>query len=192
MEKVLVLHGFASIGKPFYNDPDIEYITPTFDYTDVEGTLKKIDEIVKKENIELIIGKSTGGWYAMKYFDIYKNTAIIAINPLLFPEKHFKTGIYKNYHTNEEINITEEVIKNYEKFKIEYPFSFSGSVFLGKKDDVLNHTEALKYLKPKYGFEIFDDEGHRFSEKGKEKVNKTVREFLFQTFLIEGSEDFED
>ncbi len=192
MEKVLVLHGFASVGKPFYNDPDIEYITPTFDYTDVDGTLKRMDKIVRSEDVELIIGKSTGGWYAMKYFEIYKNSTIIAINPLLFPEKHFQVGIYENYYTDEELMITKEVINFYEKFKIKYPLQFSGAVFLGKKDDVLDYTEALKYLKPQYGFDVFEEEGHRFSEKGKEKVNNVVRDFLFRVFIIEGSEDFED
>jgi len=204
MEKVLVLHGFASIGKPFYDDPEIKYITPTFDYTDVEGTLKKIDKIISEENIDVIVGKSTGGWYAMKYYDLYgkygKVSGIFVINPLLFPDRRFSPYVvnltneyptYKNYYTGEEIIITKKVIDDYQKFEIKYPFAFPGMVFLGEKDDVLNPKNALIYLEPKLGFEIFSDEGHRFSEKGIEKVNNMIREFLFRISIIEGGEDFE-
>ncbi|BBB32133.1 conserved hypothetical protein [Thermotomaculum hydrothermale] len=180
-EKVLVLHGFASIGKPFYNDTGIDYITPTFDYTDLEGTLKRMKEIIEENKIDVIVGKSTGGWYAMKYYDLYKKAeAIFLINPLLTPEIHFKPGVYENYYTQEKINMTEEVIKDYERFKINYPFNFKGVVFLGKKDEVLDHRKALENLKPESGFEIFEDEGHRFSKKAVEKVNTKIREYLFE------------
>jgi len=188
-EKVLVLHGFASIGKPFYSDKEIEYITPTFDYTDITGTLKTIEEIVEKENIELIIGKSTGGWYAMKFYQTHKSiTGIFLINPLLEPHKHFKKGIYRNYYTNEEIAITNNVLKDYQKNALNFPFFFSGIAFLGKNDKVLNHKEALAKLQPKLGFEIYD-EGHRFFKKGVEKVNEAVKDFLFRTSIIDGLTD---
>ncbi len=185
-EKVLVLHGFASIGKPFYQEEQVEYITPTFDYTDIKGTLQKIDEIVKSEDIELIIGKSTGGWFAMKYYEsISKDVDLFLINPLLEPHKHFKTGVYKNYYTDDKIVITNEVLEEYANNAIQYPFEFNGAVFLGKNDDVLNYREALEKLKPDLGFEIYE-EGHRFSKEGTKKVNDWTKNFLFRISIIKG------
>lgn len=88
MLNILYVHGFASnqnsrsfteLKSSFLNH---NFFASDFDLLDVKGTLKKIDTLCKEKNIDLIIGKSLGGFYTLAY-EGFQNK--IVINPCIKP-----------------------------------------------------------------------------------------------------------
>ena len=83
--KALFIHGFggskdsrtgkvvASILKEY----DIETITETFNLLNVDETLAKIDKIILKNNVHLLLGTSLGGFYTLAYDGLVDKIVII-------------------------------------------------------------------------------------------------------------------
>lgn len=99
--------GSASLASLFKN-----YLEPqgchlfSVDVTfDIEETLTKIIDAIKKRDIDIIIGASLGGFYVLSMdFKGYK----IALNPSLHPDKDFAGVRYKDSFAERKMKITDK------------------------------------------------------------------------------------
>ena len=159
MERILFIHGFggdktSSTGqnvKKVLKDMDVDFtfITDTFELLDYNGTLSKIDFLVKENNISLIISHSFGAFYTLCYKG---NVKKILINPCMEPS----VAIPPLMKTP-----TEEELKSYNKY-----FNCDDSLFIkqyekAEKDAYSNVDSSNKI------FGIFAKNDELFSCKDK-------------------------
>ena len=131
MKRVLYLHGLESSqgGKKvdFLSSQGMVY-APSLDYKDPE-CFANIYSLILKNDFDLIIGSSMGGYLAFTMGEIFQVPTIL-FNPALHsrsfePNNHFKPKLGISFHTvvvgdNDELIDSSKTIEFLEENKIEY------------------------------------------------------------------------
>lgn len=174
---ILYIHGFGSTGNSFKSEileknfPNEKVIYPNLEHRpkkDIE-TLSKIIEKYKSEKI-LLVGTSLGAYYAYLLGRKYSVSCAL-VNPSLEPYETLVKwiGEVKNYNTDkyftwstECINELKEIKKTESETKY-YPHLIN--VFIGGKDETLNHSKLSKEL-PFVKIKEYKNENHRFTNFG--------------------------
>lgn len=167
--KVLYLHGLNSSGnsatvKRLQNVDYLEIIAPTYDPTNFEETYEMLYSLCLKEDIDVVVGTSAGGYWALRCaMRAYVFGHTVSINPSLFP----KDWSLKNNCPE----ITSEGIKKSAIITGPIPVT----VLLGEKDDVIPLEKTLSVLKEAnvYTKKIKNLE-HRISDESFEEVLKAI------------------
>lgn len=131
-KSVLYFHGLESLAggdKVRYLNYEVDFVdAPAMDYTDPNLFEDWLD-YVEREEPDLIIGSSMGGYFAM-LLATHTKTKVLAFNPAL----HSRSIEIKGAKSGKE--------------KLE------GLVILGKKDDVIDPSKTLKELESFNGLSV--------------------------------------
>ncbi|MCH5167375.1 MAG: hypothetical protein J1F35_05720 [Erysipelotrichales bacterium] len=143
-KKILYIHGYNSSGStgrvmqeifPKYF-PDCEVIAPKISPYFVEAQ-ERIEEIIKENNIDLVIGTSLGGFMTLKINN--PKVSKIVINPVFDP-----------FEDLAEIDAPKDIYESYRNKSI-YNQSFNDSNLIGifgDKDILVNYREDFKTFFP--------------------------------------------
>jgi len=151
MKQALFIHGFksdehSSTGakvKDVLKDLGFSTMIKTFDVLRPFKTKNEINEILKKNSFDLIVGHSLGGFYTLiaELPDTSKTKKIL-INPSVIPEKDLKriTSIEEDI-LNEFKVLNEEKIKKSSDKEKDLVFAL-----FGKRDELLKDDERQPYI----------------------------------------------
>ena len=172
--KILYIHGFGSSTNSTKADILIDYfgkesiIHPTIEIEPYKA-IKQLTDILFTNIINLIIGSSLGGFYALNLVN-RNDIPTICINPSLTPFKTLTIGKYNNFHTNETFNWTIEynnqlkelynknIVDNHtESYLLNFHISTDDERLPTLKNDIKRHYEYHNSLIE------YDNCGHRFS-----------------------------
>ncbi|MBR4631258.1 MAG: hypothetical protein IKO57_12600 [Treponema sp.] len=104
-------------------------------HTDVPATQRKIEEICREKDINLLVGASLGGFYALvARIPVRK----IAINPCMIPS--VEIPLLKDRATGEAITLLPSVISNFKKLESYDIYSSAYGIF-GKQDETFHFDE---------------------------------------------------
>ena len=169
MPRILYIHGFKSTGnalkaqilKKKFDD----ILSPTMPISPKEAVLF-LEEVIRKNEIDLIIGSSLGGFYA---FVMHKKfgTKVLLINPSLKPWESLKNQVgiherfvsddtfeWKTEHNEELQQISNEISK--------LPINESKlNFFISNDDELLDHSQ-IPILFKNSNIQFFDKAGHQF------------------------------
>ena len=167
MIKALYIHGLgsssdSSTGKYFasLNSDDIVFYHPSFSFSPKKA-IKEINDFIKDHNIDIVVGSSLGGFYALLSDAKYG----VVINPALIPIDDIKNGIGtgpQEYNGTKFVlddnffNELEEIIRErydvldindwYLKLK---PLKTFGGLF-GGQDKLFSHYDDFHSVNSRY------------------------------------------
>lgn len=155
---------------------DYRVIAPELD-ADPEKALNIINEIIKEENPEIIIGTSLGGWMTIMC-DSDDRTQLVVVNPALFPEKTLaqwlneeQTYFCERLDGVQTYTLTQDVLdkyKNYDAVSTAKNKINRLHALCSTKDELIGsrHIDALKPFMPEKRLMVVDDFGHQCRDAG--------------------------
>lgn len=175
-KKILYIHGFNSAGGGHKSQeiskmfPDCQILSPTFDYKNPADVQRKLDSTIRIQKINVVVGTSLGGFFAIYSSAKHKIHAVI-INPTTKPSETLKAmiGKQKNYVTKETYQFTDSDLRKYSDFenKTYSKLTIDSSLLhfaLSTDDELLGDHHYLETLFPDcHDFNYFDQQGHRFA-----------------------------
>ncbi len=145
---ILYIHGFKSCGlgnksralESYFGDvlaPDLPYAP--------SKAIKELENLIKTQEIDLLVGSSLGGYYATYLAQKYGIKAVL-INPSTRPYETLKpyVGMQKRFCDGEEFEWKEEFLKELFKFDTANLKKGLFLVLLQTGDEVLDYKVALK------------------------------------------------
>ena len=143
-------------------DCDVYHLKLKFD----NGTINTdyLDCYFEDNDVDLIVGSSTGAYIARYYADKF-NTPLISINPVIDYKKTF-----------DRIGYTLELE---EKFQNLNNLSLSNLILLNEDDELIDYKDTLEELKGY--FKVYPKGGHRFENLLDTK--KDIYDFLKYLFI---------
>lgn len=194
MLKVLYIHGLgssseSSTGQLLHNlsDDKIIFYNPSFSIHP-KIAIEEVNKFIKDNDIDMVIGSSLGGFYALQSDCDYG----VVINPALAPIKDITESIgygeHKYTHREETYVIDEKYISELEwiirrKYKGENPNDwylefnkkriFAG--LFGNRDELFSHYDDFHSINSDLVV-LIGDMGHRFDPK-----NISMLEALIET-----------
>lgn len=174
---MLYIHGYGSTGNAYKAKqlqnmfPERKLVAPTFDYNKLspQEVLRQLQEIVEREQPELIVGSSTGGYYALCCSQFYRGP-IWCVNPVhdihTALDFAFKR-LPKPLATLAKVAINHKLAQ-YEQFDREVfqqlqPLDGQLHFALSTDDEVLGDHRPLLERFPNHGTVVWKDNcGHRF------------------------------
>lgn len=175
---MLYLHGYNSNGNAHKAQqlhamfPDYGFISPTFYYktTDPHDVLKQIVDIVKTNDIRLVVGSSTGGYYSL-LLSAYADVPVLAVNPVTDSVALFKRMVTRD----EDPVFYDQFLPHYQDLqtnvfeKLPLP-NKNINLALALDDDLLGSHEPTKQRFANCGKVIeLDNCGHHFTRFGELK-----------------------
>lgn len=175
MKKVLFIHGFASSGQSSKADDlrqmlNCEVIAPDLQHQPQQD-IAKLTQILRTEPIEMIVGSSLGGFYALLLATRLPHKVVL-INPSLSPPltlqdqlgmvESFKGGAFdwNIQHLAELATLSNEIRAEH----LQQTAVLSKSlVLLAQQDERLDYQAALVHLDGAT-FIIDTEQDHRFSD----------------------------
>jgi len=164
---ILYIHGFASCGKGKKSEILKRYfgenrvISPDLPFSP-KLAIDFLSKILKEVNIDLIVGSSLGGYYAINLAENFDKKAVL-INPSLKPYHTLLPYVGKNrrFCDGFEFLWKEKYIKELIELKKDFVGLKKYLVLLQSKDEVLNYQEALNLF---MGAKVIVEYGgnHRF------------------------------
>ncbi|MFW6312180.1 MAG: YqiA/YcfP family alpha/beta fold hydrolase, partial [Nanoarchaeota archaeon] len=165
--KIPYIHGFNSSSKSNTKNRleealEIDVIPLEWECNNsYNNNLKSLYNQIKKINSDfLIIGSSTGSFYAdhLTNFDYIRG--LVLFNPVINPKKQLSNflGKNKNFSTGEEYLFTPEILNSYDNIDINYE-TINRVIFIGKNDNILDNKETKKFYKNR-AYIKWVDEGH--------------------------------
>lgn len=168
--KLLYIHGYGSTGNAMkaqklqFMFPQCQVIAPTLEYDrlapmEVYGQLQ---ELITRESPALIVGSSTGGYYALCCTQFYQE-AVWCINPV----RDIVGTIRRHLSVGEGDNISDK-LKEYEEFDKRVfqrlqPKDGQLHFALSTDDELLGDHQPLLTLFPNHGPVVWKEKcGHRF------------------------------
>ena len=152
-----------------------EVIAPELD-GDPDKSLAILNEVIREEKPEVIIGTSLGGW--MTVMCNSGDAKLIVVNPCTFPTDELDQ--FKNIHQKyfckrldgaKTYILTQETLNLYKKYDFEKTVSEKADriwALCSSADELLhdNHIKALKGKLPESRLVIVDDFGHQCKDAG--------------------------
>jgi predicted esterase YcpF (UPF0227 family) len=168
---IMYLHGFAS-AFDIENDK-VRYLlqkgrlTPVH-YNSCADYTTNIDTLINKvidNDIDLLIGCSLGGFYALEIASVLKKVFAVALNPAYKPHLGLQKYVGKNtnFKTGDIETLTSKVVASYPQNGVACPKN--GLVLIEKGDEVINWDESRAYFSKHdtTQFGTFNGGNHRFS-----------------------------
>ena len=180
---LMYIHGYGSTGNAVKAQqlqsmfPDARLVAPTFDYdrTPPQQVFDHIKEIVTSEHPNLIVGSSTGGYYALCTTQFYDGS-VWCVNPVrdivATIERHLAQG-----GDNIAQQLSEYKIFDRQVFQQLKPHDGQLHFALSTDDELLGNHRPLLTMFPNYGSVVWKDRcGHRFFrfEELKEAITKSL------------------
>lgn len=162
--KIMYLHGFASFYKPSSDKVQaLSQLAPVvgldLDYS--QGAQYVMDlacEFAKKEQVDLIVGCSLGGWLSAQVGSQLK-LPFVLLNPSINPNQTLSRYIGKGEtFDGKPFVMTQEIIASYPDIAT----TGDGLVLLQKEDEVLDAQESHEALIGHYETHLFEGGNHRF------------------------------
>lgn len=150
--------------------PQCEVLSPTFDYKNPTDVQKKLDSMVRTQHINMVMGTSLGGFFAI-YCSMRHNLHAVVINPTICPSQTLARmlGKQKNYVTKQEYQFTAADLAKFADFELKVfdKLSYDGTKLhfaLSTDDELLGDHHHLEQRFPNcHDFNYFDQQGHRFA-----------------------------
>lgn len=176
-KKILYVHGLGSSGnsrtskilREYYKDDDV--ISPDIPFEPCKA-MALLNELVLKEQPDVIVGSSLGAFYAMQLQAKKK----ILVNPALYADIDLESSIGKgtyNYFSSREdgiqsYTIDEEYLSSLKKMRENF---FNGDTIsdtsitglFGTKDELFSHIDDFKKVFPNANLEVHEF-SHRLTE----------------------------
>jgi predicted esterase YcpF (UPF0227 family) len=167
-DKILYLHGLGSSGQSNTAQQllthGLDIIAPTYRAEHYQESITSLSSMLKNNKIDVIVGTSMGGYYALKLAEITQ-LPVVAINPCFEPLRffeHYCQYPVMNYVTNEPIEISSEQANAFElidTLRIHNP-----QIIVGRNDTVIPaHYQQTFCLQQGWTF-IETDWGHRIED----------------------------
>jgi len=147
MAKILFLHGFSSCGKgnkstalkAYFGAENI--IANNLPYAPLDA-IEEIENLLKTENIDLLIGSSLGGFYATYLAEKYKLKAVL-LNPSTQPWQTLLpyVGWQKRFCDEEVFAFKSSYIEAFKTLAVK-PVKGRYLVLLQSEDELLDYTKA--------------------------------------------------
>jgi len=147
MAKIIYLHGFASCGvgnksselKRYFGEGNV--ISPDLPACPMDA-LSMIENLIKLEDIQLIIGSSLGGYYATLMAEKFQKNAVL-LNPSTQPWETLApyVGWQKRFCDEEVFEFKSIYLEQLKSFEIRLE-NGNYLVLLQSKDEVLDYTKA--------------------------------------------------
>lgn len=184
MPTIIYLHGFASAGVSAKSNRLVEefgadnVLRPDLPI-DPDQTVALVTSLVHaaKDYPIVFVGTSLGGFWA-NYFAQKFDAPCILVNPSVDPELTMKARVGQqltNYKTGAVINITDDIVEKFKRYKAEASDLYNGALvnlFLAKNDELLDYRSAETALKYCNSCSITEDGGHRYNSKWSSVVGK--------------------
>ncbi len=147
MSKILYLHGFASCGegnksselKKYFGEENV--LSPDLSPSPFD-TIQMIEELLKSENIDLLIGSSLGGFYATCLAEKYQMKAIL-LNPSIQPWETLAPYVgWQKRFCDEEVFEFKTVYLEQLRTMVVAPERGKYLLLLQSEDEVLDYTKA--------------------------------------------------
>ncbi len=150
MSKILYLHGFASCGKgnkstelkKYFGEENV--LSPDLSPSPLD-TIAMIEEVLKSENIDLLIGSSLGGFYATYLAEKYQMSAVV-LNPSTRPWDTLApyVGWQKRFCDEESFEFKTVYIEQLKTLEV-MPNKGKYLTLLQSEDEVLDYTKAQSF-----------------------------------------------
>lgn len=177
-------------------------VAPELTANPVES-LRVINEMIDKENPEIIIGTSLGGWMAL---ECRSNGAdVIAINPVLDPQRQLARWLNQEQKYFcprldgvQTYTLTPEVLALYGDFDAKDSVRYNRlniSALCSSADELLgdSHYSFLRDILPEGFCEIVDDFGHQCRDAGLIHLYALIEKVISRRRMIEDSKmDFSE
>ena len=179
----MYIHGYGSTGNAVKAQqlqamfPEARLVAPTFDYdrTPPQQVFDHLKEIVTSEHPDLIVGSSTGGFYALCCTLFYDGT-IWCVNPV----RNIVATIERHL-AHEGDNIAQQLAayKEFDRQVFQQLNPRKGQLHfaLSTDDELLGDHHPLLTMFPNYGSVVWKDHcGHRFFRF--EELKEPIKESL--------------
>ena len=180
---LMYIHGYGSTGQAFKAQqlhemfPDARLLSPTFDYdrTSPQEIFGHLKEIVSAEHPNLIVGSSTGGYYAL-CATLFYDGPVWCVNPV----RDIVTTIERHLaHEGDNIaqRLSEYKTFDQQVFQQLKPRDGQLHFALSTDDELLGDHHPLLTMFPNYGSVVWKDHcGHRFFrfDELKEPITKSL------------------
>lgn len=166
---LMYIHGYGSTGSATKAQllhamfPNARLVSPTFDYDHLppQEVYRQLQEIIADEKPRLILGSSTGGYYALCCTQFYDGT-VWCVNPV----RDIVTTIERHL-THEDNNIAQQLAayKEFDQQVFQQLKPRDGQLHfaLSTDDELLGDHHPLLDLFPNYSSVVWKDHcGHRF------------------------------
>lgn len=190
MPNILYIHGFGSSFDPTSNKVEAlksigNIIGIDIDWTERPSTiLETVGTFILKNNIDLIVGTSMGGWAASHLGSNY-GIPFVSINPAVNPamslSRHIGEGIDWE---GRPFVLTEEAVSEYTPLKT----GGCGLILLDLADDVIDARNTINIYSEHYHCVEFKGGSHRF-EHIKESL-AMIKDFYEESGYTYGLEGF--
>ena len=183
MKTMMYIHGYGSTGQATKAQllqvmfPEARLVAPTFDYDTLspQEIYRQLQEIVAHEQPQLILGSSTGGFYALCTTTFYHGT-VWCVNPV----RNIVDTIER--HLAQAGNTISQRLTDYKAFDREVfqhlkPHDGQLHFALSTDDELLGDHRPLLDIFPNHGSVIWKDHcGHRFFrfDELKEPITKSL------------------
>lgn len=174
---MLYIHGYGSTGNAHKAKelaamfPDRTLVAPTFDYNHLDPgeVFRQLREIITREQPDLIVGSSTGGYYAL-CCTLFYDGPVWCINPVrdvLNTLRHVVQPLLASGRKETQA-IIDQRMEEYAQFDREvfqqlHPRDGQLHFALSTDDEVLGSHQPLLSRFPNYGSVVWKDHcGHRF------------------------------
>lgn len=147
MGKILYLHGFGSCGegnkskalKSYFGEENV--VSPDLPYAPLDA-IDYVDSLLKKGEIDTLIGSSLGGFYATYFAEKYAMKAIL-LNPSTQPWNTLAphVGWQKRFCDEEVFEFKSAYLTQLKTLEVEVNKG-SYLVLLQSEDEVLDYTKA--------------------------------------------------
>lgn len=178
MMTLMYIHGYGSTGQAFKAQtlqqmfPDARLVSPTLNYDQLtpREVLGQLERLIKTENPQLIVGSSTGGYYALCCTRFYHGP-VWCVNPV----RDILGTIDRLMETRGWCDAAKECRALYEAFDREIfqqlrPANGQLHFALSTDDELLGDHRPLLDLFPNHGSVVWKDQcGHRFFRFGELK-----------------------
>lgn len=166
---ILYLHGLGSSGLSNtvkeLRAKGLDVVAPTYRPEQYQESIFFLSKVLAQHHdIQVIVGTSMGGYYALKLAEI-TSLPVIAINPCFEPLLFFAEFCHypiMNYVTNQPIDVSNEQIAAFETInssKIKLP-----NIVIGRNDSVIPANYQQSYCRQQGWSFVETDWGHRIED----------------------------
>jgi uncharacterized protein len=167
--KILYLHGLGSNSQSTaaaLRNEQFNVLSPDYSPEFYQESICMLQALITDERIELIVGTSMGGFYALKLCELTGIPAV-AINACFEPDKHLPKYLNSpaiNYDTGDPIVFDNIMIGIFEPLRSDH--MPSPKIIIGRKDDIIPAEYQRDFCRSHGWSWTETDWGHRVGDGG--------------------------